>query len=178
VYTILGQTSGGSTHTKTKIPVNIIYVLQPFAAAHYLLLRGVSSTALCLLEADCRTKRHKHNLSKGPLPLHTRHRVIEAVLNEILGLPNKPKAAVHSVHKLTGPKKKKMFCNHLISEEQSNNRLTCILLIFICGDTFKPQMYSTLVENEELHQHIFYACQTIHNHPGSPESRPDQTCPY
>jgi len=36
-----------------------------------------------------------------------RRRVIEAVLNEILGLHNKPKAAVHSVHKLTGPKKKK-----------------------------------------------------------------------
>jgi len=32
--------------------------------------------------------------SKGPLPLHTRHRVIEAVLNEILGLHNKPKAVV------------------------------------------------------------------------------------
>jgi len=30
-----------------------------------------------------------------------------AVLNKILGLHNKPKAAVHSVHKLTGPKKKK-----------------------------------------------------------------------
>jgi len=29
------------------------------------------------------------------------------VLNEILGLHNKPKAAVHSVHKLTGSKKKK-----------------------------------------------------------------------
>jgi len=33
------------------------------------------------------------------LPLHTRHRVIEAVLNKILGLHNKPKAAVHSVRK-------------------------------------------------------------------------------
>ena len=33
-----------------------------------------------------------------------RRRAIEAVLNEILGLHNKPKAAVH---KLTGPKKKK-----------------------------------------------------------------------
>ena len=54
-----------------------------------------------------RTKRHKHSLSKEPLPLHTRCRVIESVLNEILGLHNKPKAAVHSVHKLTGPKKKK-----------------------------------------------------------------------
>jgi hypothetical protein len=41
------------------------------------------------------------------LPLHTRRRVIEAVLNDILGLHNKPKAAVHSVHKLMGPKKKK-----------------------------------------------------------------------
>ena len=40
------------------------------------------------------------------MPLHTRHRAIEAVLNEILGLHNKPKAVVHSVHKLTGPKKK------------------------------------------------------------------------
>jgi len=29
------------------------------------------------------------------------------VLNEILGLHNKHKAAVHLVHKLTGPKKKK-----------------------------------------------------------------------
>jgi len=34
------------------------------------------------------------------LPLHTRRRVIEAVLNEILVLRNKPKAVVHSVHKL------------------------------------------------------------------------------
>ena len=31
-----------------------------------------------------------------------RRRVIEAVLNEILGLHNKPKAMVYSVHKLTG----------------------------------------------------------------------------
>jgi len=41
------------------------------------------------------------------LPLHTRRRVIVAVLNEILGLHDKPKAAVHPEHKLTGPKKKK-----------------------------------------------------------------------
>ena len=41
------------------------------------------------------------------MPLHTRRRVIESVLNEILGLHNKRKAAVHSVHKMTGPKKKK-----------------------------------------------------------------------
>ena len=41
------------------------------------------------------------------MPLHTRRRVIEAVLNDILGLHNKPKFAVHSVHKVTGPKKKK-----------------------------------------------------------------------
>ena len=38
-----------------------------------------------------------------------------AVLNEILGPHNKPKAAVQSVHKLTGPKKKekKKHCLHL-----------------------------------------------------------------
>ena len=41
------------------------------------------------------------------MPLHTRRRVIEAVLNDILGLHNKPKAAVHWVHKVTGWKKKK-----------------------------------------------------------------------
>ena len=38
-----------------------------------------------LWEADCRTKRHKHSLSKGPSPFHTRRRVIEAVLNDVLG---------------------------------------------------------------------------------------------
>jgi len=38
------------------------------------------------------------------LPLYTRRRAIEAVLNEILGLYNRPKAAVH---KLTGSMKKK-----------------------------------------------------------------------
>ena len=65
-----------------------------------MLLRGDGSTLLqCLWKADCRIKTHKHGLSKGPLPLHTRHRVIEAVLNKILGLHNKPKAAVHSVRK-------------------------------------------------------------------------------
>jgi len=75
------------------------------SAAHYLPLRGVGSSALlCLWEADCRTKRHKHSLNMGPLPLHTRRRATEAVLNEILGRHNKPKAAVH---KVTGPKKKK-----------------------------------------------------------------------
>jgi len=78
------------------------------SVAHYLLLRGVGSSALLRLwVADCRTKRHKHSLNKGPLPLYSRRGAIEAVLNEILGLHNKPKAAVHSVHKLTGPKKKK-----------------------------------------------------------------------
>ena len=45
-----------------------------------------------LWEADCRTKIYKHSLSKGPLPLHKRHRVIESVLNGVLGLYNKPKA--------------------------------------------------------------------------------------
>jgi len=41
------------------------------------------------------------------VPLHTRRRVSEAVLNDILGLRNRAKAAVQSVHKVTGRKKKK-----------------------------------------------------------------------
>jgi len=41
------------------------------------------------------------------LPLHTRRRVIESELNEILRLHNKSKAAVHSVHKQKKKKKKK-----------------------------------------------------------------------
>ena len=36
-----------------------------------------------LWEAYCQTKRHKHSFSKGPLPLHTRHSVIESVLNGV-----------------------------------------------------------------------------------------------
>jgi len=59
----------------------------------------------------CRTKRHKHSLNKGPLPLYMRRRAIEAVLNEILGSHNKPKAVVH---KLTGPKKKKKYIPHVL----------------------------------------------------------------
>ena len=73
-----------------------------FAAA-----RRWLDSVICLWEADCRTKGHKHSLNKGLLPLHTRRRVIEAVPNDILGLRNKPKAAVRSVRKLTGPKKEK-----------------------------------------------------------------------
>jgi len=61
------------------------------------------SALLRLWEADCRTKRYKHSLSKGPLPLYKRHRVIVSVLNECLGLYNKPTAEVHPGHKLTGP---------------------------------------------------------------------------
>jgi len=41
-----------------------------------------------------------------------RRRAIVAVLNEILGLHNKPKAVVQSVHKLMGPKKKKKKKSH------------------------------------------------------------------
>jgi len=41
------------------------------------------------------------------LPFHTRRRATEAVLSEILGLHNKPKAAVRSVHKLTDRKEKR-----------------------------------------------------------------------
>jgi hypothetical protein len=38
------------------------------------------------------------------LPLYKRHRIIEPVLNGVLGLHNKPKAEMHLGHKLTGPK--------------------------------------------------------------------------
>jgi len=38
------------------------------------------------------------------LPLHTRHRAIVAVLNEILGLHNKPRLRCIQRNKLTGPK--------------------------------------------------------------------------
>jgi len=48
-----------------------------------------------------------------------RHRVIEAGLNDILGLHNKPKAEVQSVHKLTGPKKKKKRTMHQPYNPQS-----------------------------------------------------------
>jgi len=42
-----------------------------------------------------------------------------AVLNGILGLYNKPKAVVHLVHKVTGPKKKKKKKNN------RNNEVLC-----------------------------------------------------
>ena len=38
------------------------------------------------------------------MPLYKKYRVIESVLNECLGLYNKPKAEVHPGHKLTSPK--------------------------------------------------------------------------
>jgi len=38
------------------------------------------------------------------LPLYKRHNIIVSVLNECLGLYNKPTAEVHPGHKLTGPK--------------------------------------------------------------------------
>ena len=53
------------------------------------------------------------------MPLHTRRRVIEAVLNAILGVHNKPKAAVRSVHKVTGRKKKEEE-----EEKKKNTNLT------------------------------------------------------
>ena len=55
------------------------------------------------------------------MPLHTRRRVVEAVLNAILGLHNKPKAEVHSVHKLTGPKKKKKKEEEEEEEKKNTN---------------------------------------------------------
>jgi len=56
------------------------------------------------------------------LPLHTRRRVIEAVLNDILGLHNKPKAAVHWVHKVTGWKKKKKKEEEKEKEEKGEEK--------------------------------------------------------
>jgi len=41
---------------------------------------------------------------------------------EYLGLYNKPKAVVHSVHKLTGPKKKKKYNNN----NKNNNNLNIV----------------------------------------------------
>ena len=38
------------------------------------------------------------------MPLYKSHRVIESVLNECLGLYNKPNVEVYPGHKLTGPK--------------------------------------------------------------------------
>ena len=38
------------------------------------------------------------------MPLYKRHNIIVSVLNECLGLYNKPTAEVHPGHKLTGPK--------------------------------------------------------------------------
>ena len=55
------------------------------------------------------------------MPLHTRRRVIEAVLNGILGLHNKPKVAVHSVHKVTGHKKKEEEEKEEEEEEEKKN---------------------------------------------------------
>jgi hypothetical protein len=43
----------------------------------------------------------------GPLPLHTWRRAVEAVLNDILGLHNKPRAVVHLVHKVTGERRRR-----------------------------------------------------------------------
>jgi hypothetical protein len=45
--------------------------------------KGGPKSCVCLWEADCRTERYKHSLSKGPLPLCKGHRVIEPVLNEV-----------------------------------------------------------------------------------------------
>jgi len=48
-----------------------------FAAARHWLVNALMSLG------SCRTKRHKHGFSKGSLPLHTRHRVIESELNGV-----------------------------------------------------------------------------------------------
>ena len=57
------------------------------------------------------------------MPLQTRRRVIEAVLNNILGWHNKPMAVVHSVHKLMGSMKKK----------KEKKEITIVTALFQCG---------------------------------------------
>ena len=54
------------------------------------------------------------------MPLHTRRRVTEAVLNDISGLHSEPKAAVR---KLTGPKKKKKNSLKLIKAYRKMSEL-------------------------------------------------------
>ena len=61
-----------------------------------------------------------------------RRRVIEAVLNDILGLNSKLKAAVQSVHKVTGRKKKKkksggLHEKHVVATWNVGNRLSICL---------------------------------------------------
>ena len=51
-----------------------------------------------------------------------RRRVIEAVLNDILGLHSKPKAAVDWVHKVTGCKKKEKKKEKKKKEEKKNKQ--------------------------------------------------------
>jgi len=49
------------------------------------------------------------------------------VLNEILGLNNEPKAAVHSVHKVMGPKRKKKKKEYPACDEKKG-RLTGLVI--------------------------------------------------
>jgi len=98
--------------------------------------------------------------SKGPLPFHTRHRVIEAVLNEILGLHNKPKAAVHSVHKLTGPRNKNKKVGIMLQWQETE--------IHSFGHPCKPHIYNTdftfsepcvvmhVCERDQQDAHLFF----------------------
>ena len=51
-----------------------------------------------------------------------RRRVIESVLNEILGLHNKPEAGVHPEHKPTGLKKKKEKEEEKNEEEEEKKK--------------------------------------------------------
>ena len=61
-----------------------------------------------------------------------------AVLNEILGLHNRPKAAVHSAHKLTGPEKKK-------KKKTPQHRQT---------QTFVQNMYSFIAAQQHVLGHL------------------------
>jgi hypothetical protein len=53
------------------------------SATYHVLLRGTGSSVLqCFWELNCRTKRYKHGLNKGPVPLHKRQRTVESALNK------------------------------------------------------------------------------------------------
>jgi len=76
-----------------------------------------------------------------------RRRVIESVLNEILGLHNKPEAGVHPEHKPTGLKKKKE------KEEEKKEEKKSVTEVFVSVARL-PQSY----ENETMGVNLLHFC--------------------
>jgi hypothetical protein len=60
------------------------------------------------------------------LSLYEKYRIIESVLNECLGLYNKPKAEVHPGHKLTGPKLEEEE-EHALAYAKAN-----VIILYVC----------------------------------------------